>query len=432
MSITQRLANFSFFFAWTGIWLGGAATAASPPVTLERTIDNPHPGQGNNFGYALSTYNGNLLAGSFGSRRAYVMDIQTGAEILQLNTPENVGTPVSFGASVLQVGNRIVVGDREVDIGGLVRVGSAYVFDGQTGAPLLTIRNPSPQHFGHFSLSLETIGSRLFISSEADSSGTPGKVYIYNPLTGQLQSSLLNPQPANGSWGFGFKLEAHAGDLFVGAPGAKIMGTDGGQVYRFNGTTLAQTLTIPNPHPSTFASFGRDLDTDDSHLLVGSPGFALPGKASVGEANLFDVQTGALLRTISNPEPAANIRFGESVALVGDFAVIGAPGVSIPGPGKFNVGAFYVFNANTCALLDKILDPVPGANDYFTGGDGGGNLLRIGGRLVASNYSKDVSGISSAGGVNVYSVVPEPATIGILMIAASLLSTLWFERRSKD
>ena len=419
MILTRQLHYLSLVLACANLCLGGAAQAASSPVAFERTINNPHPGQGNSFGYALNTYNDNLLVGSFGSRKAYVMDIQTGAELLQLNTPETVGTPVSFGSSVLQVGNRIVVGDREVDIGGKVRVGSAYVFDGATGTPLLTIRNPTPDHFGNFAQSLETIGSRLFISSEAASTNTLGKVYVYDPLTGAQQGSLLNPQPSNGSWGFGWELEAHGTNLFVGAPGAKSSGVDGGQVYRFDGNTLAQTLTIANPHTGTEVNFGRSIDTDATRLLVGSPGFSGSG----GEANVFDVNTGALLRTISNPEPGGNRRFGESVALVGNFAVIGAPGVSIPGPGNFNVGAFYVFDVNTGALLDRILDPQPGANDGFTGGDGQHNLLRVGGRLVATNYAKDISGISGAGSVNVYSVVvPEPGTVGVLGVAAILLA----------
>ena len=44
----------------------------------------------------------------------------------------------------------------------------------------------------------------------------------------------------------------------------------------------------------------------------------------VGQAYLFNPDAGALLRTFNDPEPANNVQFGQSVAMINHYAIIGA------------------------------------------------------------------------------------------------------------
>src|SRR3954463_9059665 len=110
------------------------------PVQLVRTINDPHPEEQRNFGWSVDTFNNNLLVGTYGGS-VYVLNPSTGAEILRLRSPESFG---SFGRSITQFGSMIAVGAPELDISPNVRVGSAYIFDGTTGAPIRTLRNPNP------------------------------------------------------------------------------------------------------------------------------------------------------------------------------------------------------------------------------------------------------------------------------------------------
>jgi hypothetical protein len=395
------------------IFMGMTAAVASAAVPsrfdLRLTINDPHPEEQRDFGWSLDTFNDDLLVGSYGGS-VYVIDPHTGIESLRLQSPEAFG---SFGRAVTQFGDMIVVGANEYDLAPHVRVGSAYVFDGATGAHLRTLRNPSPTHFGWFGYSMEEATDKLFISSRTTSGGETGVVYVYGPSSSTPIGSLLNPQAANpNAWGFGFALKEHHGDLFVSALGAQTASQATGAIYRYDGATLARELTIVNPNPQLESQFGSSLYADGSVLLAGAPGLNVAGKSQAGGAFLFDADTGALLQTFLNPEPQNTASFGASVAIVRNFAVIGAPYYS-PRPGQHPgfVGAAYVFELSTGAFVMRIDNPSPEQNDWFTSGDGT-TLTSIHGQLaIGHGFEQQVHLFT----------VPEPTAFGLVLVAGTAL-----------
>lgn len=389
---------------------GAVASAAVPsPINLRLTINDPHPEEQRDFGWSLDTFNDDLLVGSY-SGSVYVIDPHTGIESLRLQSPEGFG---SFGRAITQFGDMIVVGANELDLGPHVRVGSAYVFDGSTGTHLQTLRNPSPTHFGWFGFSMEAAVDKLFISSRSASTNETGSVYVYGPSSSTPTGSLLNPQAANpNAWGFGFALKENNGDLFVSALGAHTAGQEAGAIYRYDGATLAHELTILNPNPQFGSQFGRSLFTNGSQVLAGAPGLTVGGESQAGGAFLFDADTGALLQTFLNPEPQYTASFGESVAIVRNFAVVGAPYYS-PNPGRHPgfVGAAYVFELSTGAFVTRIDNPSPEQNDWFTSGDGTA-LTSIRGQLaIGHGFEQQVHLFT----------VPEPTGFGHVLVAGTAL-----------
>jgi hypothetical protein len=123
---------------------------------------------------------------------------------------------------------------------------------------------------------------------------------------------------------------------------------------------------------------------------------------------LFNANTGALLLTIPNPEPADFINFGSSVALLDDYLVVAAPGASVNpgGPGPQFIGAAYIFDRRTGGLITKVLHPDPSQNTEFTLG----GLLGIDNRFLAASYLLN----DGAGRVYYVAVVPEPSTLLLL------------------
>src|SRR5437588_7705555 len=141
-------------------------TALALPFTLTTTIDNPAPIQNAAFGSTINSFNGNVLVGATGSGAdAYLMNISTGAQMLKLTSPDVGHGEVSFGDSLLQVGQNIAVADFQADVGSYVRSGSVYLFNGATGENLLTIRDPNPQTFGYFGCSIEGVSGKLLVSA---------------------------------------------------------------------------------------------------------------------------------------------------------------------------------------------------------------------------------------------------------------------------
>lgn len=401
---------------------------AASPLTLINEIDSPVPSSSGHFGQSANGDNGNVLAGAPTQNVAYLMDINTGAPILTVPSPD--AGHVSFGESVIQVGQNFAVSDSDAKFGAKTSAGAVYIFDGATGQNVRTIHDPNVSNESNFGVSLETTPGRLFVSAASQSTSGTGTVYSFNPSTGQLLSTITNPDLGSG-YGFGFDLEADGGRLFISATGAPVSGVLTGAVYRYDATAITPNLKISAPVPQANSMFGWALDHNSTQLLVGAPNFAAGGHSFVGQAYLFDSNSGALLQTFADPEPQDLANFGQSVALIGNYAVIGAPGEDLnPGqPGSTHVGAAYIFNANNGAYLGKIVNPSGGQNNAFAGGSGqNSGLVTIGNLLVAMNSRNNVSGISSAGAVYVYSV-PEPTAVVSALLGAAILTATLLRRR---
>ncbi|MDB6137715.1 MAG: hypothetical protein JWO94_787, partial [Verrucomicrobiaceae bacterium] len=124
------------------------------------------------------------------------------------------------------------------------------------------------------------------------------------------------------------------------------------------------------------------LASNDNWIVVGAPLSSDQDVGSGGGAQVFNAVTGAWVRKLLPPLPvAASTLFGNSCAINGSTAVIGAPGPTASSP-----GAAYVYNLTTGALL-KTLKPNPGdgANgDFF-----GTSVAITDTRVVVGAYADD-------------------------------------------
>ncbi len=253
-----------------------------------------------------------------------------------------------------------------------------------------TITNPTPLDGEAFGFSVAVVGSDwLLIGTpyEDREGGYAGAAYLFH-TNGTLLTTMTNPAPAAGDY-FGWSGVAVGGDrMLIGAPADSIGATADGAAYLFstNGSLLT---TFTNPTPAFDESFGQSLATlGRDRVLIGASGDNTGG-AYAGAAYLFHTN-GALLTTFKKPSPTANEYFGRSVAVVGsDRVLIGAPGVSI---GASHAGAAYLFNTNG-ALLTTLTNPAPAIGDNF------GEFLTVVGsdRLLIGARGKAVGGQSVVG-----------------------------------
>ena len=105
--------------------------------------------------------------------------------------------------------------------------------------------------------------------------------------------------------------------------------------------------------------FGWSHAMSADYHIVGNPFLdRQPVNGFVGEVQVHDADTGALLRTIANPDPGDLYRFGYSVDIFDDLIVIGAIGwgdlntadTTVPGYSDRS-GRAYLFEASTGNLL---------------------------------------------------------------------------------
>ena len=128
-----------------------------------------------------------------------------------------------------------------------------------------------------------------------------------------------------------------------------------------DGSGLLQILS--NPTPEISDRFGTAVAASAEFLVVGANGDDSYA-TDAGAAYLFDATTGGLLRTFNNPTPAASDGFGNSVAVSGNWVVVGASGDDT---GATNAGAAYLFDALSGNLLRTLNNPTPGASSTLAG-----------------------------------------------------------------
>ncbi|MCI0681621.1 MAG: SBBP repeat-containing protein, partial [Gemmataceae bacterium] len=168
---------------------------------------------------------------------------------------------------------------------------------------------------------------------------------------------------------FGFVVDAAANNqVLVGAPLADVGKENMGAVYVYNASSGGLVRTLTNPfgipletHNNNFEQFGQAVAGVGDYIVVGAPLTDMDG-TNVGWAYVFDAATGTLLRSLQNPNPTAGDQFGLALTAVGaDKVLIGAP---FNDRGATDAGAAHLFNVATGELLALFENPAPG-NDRF-------------------------------------------------------------------
>ena len=213
------------------------------------------------------------------------------------------------------------------------------------------------------------IGNNYMVAGadfEDDAGGnSSGKAYVFNTSTGALTYTLDNPNGYDTSAAdrFGFAVAVSDNHIVVGAPYEDdANGANQGKIYVYNPSTGALARTIDNPNSSYTVGdqFGWALAIDTNTLLVG----AHYHNQYDGLAYLINATTGSVLYTLANPNSydelgVDNDTFGESVAIHSNLCIVGAPHEDKAGSGTSGsrVGAAYIFNVSTGASQHTLLNP---------------------------------------------------------------------------
>jgi WD40 repeat protein len=348
----------------------GLSQTRADPLVLQRSVDNPSPNANDLFGQSISISGGVVLVGAgtdgttgAGSGQAYLFNAATGALLHTLANP----TPAVndfFGQRVSISGNLALVGAQNDDTSAS-NAGAAYLFNVSTGALQRTFLNPGTapiagDNFGH---AVAVAGNRVLIGANLDDTGASnsGAAYLFDATTGALQRTFLNPTAASNDQ-FGTQLALFGNMALIGTPFDDAGATNSGSAYLFDVTTGALLRTFANPTPGENDNFGSSIALSGTRALIGALQDDTSG-FNEGAAYLFDLATGNLVSTLLIPSVNGNSEFlGQSAALTDEFAVVGA---AFDNSAATDAGGAYVYDANTGALLQEIFDPAPGLNDRF-------------------------------------------------------------------
>lgn len=124
--------------------------------------------------------------------------------------------------------------------------------------------------------------------------------------------------------------------------------TDVGGVFVFELRTgaLVKTLLKPAPRTAGVGGFGAAVAITGNTILVGAPG--------VNSVYAFDARTGDLLQTFTKPNAVAGESFGGAIAVDGDTLLVGATGAIVNG---ISTGEAYLFSLSRGALIATVSSP---------------------------------------------------------------------------
>jgi len=406
--------------------------------TLAYTLDNPNPygtSLNDRFGYSVAVDGDYAIvsaiyeddAGGGNSGKAYIYNVSTSSLVHTLDNPNDFSSSSEdqFGNSVAISGNYAIVGaSREDDVSGSTS-GKAYIFDVTTGALVHTLDNPNvygTSTSDYFGISVAISGDYAIVGAyaEDDADGSAsGKAYIFDVTTGALLYTLDNPTAYGTSAGdrFGGAVAISGNYAIVGAEMEDdavafenddgdeefIVGFDSGKAYIFDVTTgaLVHTLDNPNAHSNSDDDyFGNSVAISGDYAIVGAYAESDNGGDYSGKAYIFDVTTGALVHTLDNPNPDGSSlgdEFGRFVAISGDYAIVSATGEdeSPKTPTNYNSGKVYIYNVTSGALVETLDNP--NAYDTEVNDRFGRSVAISDGRAIVSAYDEDDAGGTSSG-----------------------------------
>lgn len=370
----------------------------------------------------------------------------SGDLIRVLTNPAQVSDE-QLGVSMGVSGNYILAGTNSSD------TGSAYLFDATSGSLLHSFANPTPATGDYFGSNVAISGTRVLVSSGEAEAAQPnsGAVYVFDAVSGSLVRTLFAPT-ITATAGFGSSVAVRDHYALVGAAGDDSQDVDAGAAYLIDIDTGAALHTFYDPQPETAERLGVSVAFFNDKALVGAA-LDVNGGTYAGAVHMYDLSTGAHLRTFTNPTPGDYDQFG-TVAVIGDKIAVGAFDDDTLADGS---GAVYIFDPVTGDLLHTLLSPTAGVGDRFgislgavgdllaVAADGvdqvhlfdpntGALLLSIsqptpgthngfgravgdfGGQLVISSLLDDAAA-HNAGAVYVYEGVPEPPSLMLAGIA---------------
>jgi hypothetical protein len=401
-------------------------SSATPTVPVI-TLNNPRLASGVGFGDSVASSGAVVVVGAAsldnGTGVSFVYDLSSGTPSLPVVTLANP-TPAAydwFGYSVAISNNRIVVGAYG-DGTGAPEAGSAYVFDLSNGAPTVptaTLNHPGPTLGDAFGMSVAISGTRIVVGAPLDDTGAvnSGAAYVYDLSLGMPTvpvTLLSNPSPGLGD-SFGNAVAISGAFVVVGAYDDDTDQNGAGIAYVYDlssGTPTVPVITLHNPSPGAFDSFGRSVAIDGTRVVVGASKDGSGGSAS-GSVYVYDLDSSTPavpVAALPNPTPASNDDFGRSVAISGSRLVVGALNDDTS---VFNSGSAYVYDLNSSTPTVPVAtlnNPTPSSNDVF------GCSVAISGTRVLVGALGDNTNAEDGGAAYVYDL-----TSGTPLVPATTL-----------
>jgi hypothetical protein len=354
------------------------------------------------FGYSVSLSGDTAIVGSYlvddrgtNAGAAFIFERVAGTWSEKARLTASDGEEYDrFGYSVAVNGDTAIVGAlQDDDRGG--NAGAAFVFERVAGvwsekAKLTASDGETGDKFG---ASVSVHGDTILVGADNDSTDKgqwSGSVYFFELVGGTWTEKAKKVASEGGSGDrFGDTVSVSGDRAIVGAPHADDKGTNSGEAYIFERVagTWSEKAKLTASDGTDDVRFGRSVSVSGDTAIVGAYFDDAKGERS-GAAYIFERVAGAWLETqkLTASDGTDGDRFGFSVSVSGDTALVGAH--ENDGGGR-NAGAAYVFErvAGEWSEQMKVTASDHASDDYF-----GFSVAVSGGTALVGAYGDDDQG----------------------------------------
>jgi hypothetical protein len=404
-------------------------TAASPSVLAQcqrAKLLSSTAQQGDEFGWSVAISGDTAVVGCYLDDQAAS---QAGAAFIYERTPSgwmevqklmasDAASSDLFGSAVAISGDTVAVTAPNKKVGSLTQAGAAYIFvrgaSGWVESAKVVSNDPSwLGGFGNYVTLWQ--GDRLLVAKYFDGqvAAYSGAVYVFERQgTSWVQTAKLKASDAKESDNFGQSVSIEGDLVLIGAAFVDVAGVkDAGAAYLFeltpSGWVETQKLTASDGWIDD--RFGWSVALSGISAIISSP---LQDEAGLnaGAAYVFGQEVSGWVQKKKLTTPTAGVsgKFGYSVALESDLAIVGAET-----DGPINAGAAYAFkrSGSSWSQIGKLLAKSGSQSDLM------GRSVGISGMtaIVSAHHDDDVcpSWIGcNSGAAYVFELAPTAAQYG--------------------
>jgi hypothetical protein len=207
---------------------------------------------------------------------------------------------------------------------------------------------------------------------------------------------------AKGSNNYGRSVAISGNFAVIGSDGDLVGGNSNqgsASVYEFDGEKWVLRQKLTDPAGNSGDNFGKTVAISGNYLVIGSPGDDVGANSNQGSACVFRY-TGTdwvFLQKLTDATGGATNNFGSSVSISGNFLIAGSPNDNIALNLDQGSISIFQFNGSSWVLKQKISDATGATDDNF-----GYSVAISGGKIIVGAPFDDYSVYTNMGSISFY------------------------------
>ena len=278
---------------------------------------------------------------------------------------------LNFGSDVAILGNYAVIGaSYDNNAKGVV---SIFTFNGSNWESLQKLSDPTGVADELFGTSVAISSNYVVVGSVWDDVGgnnQQGSACIFKLVAGNwVFMQKITDVSGSANDNFGISVAISGNNIIVGSRNGNGANLDQGSaiIFKFNGTTWVQSQNITDATGATGDSFGESVSISGNYAIVGATFDDVGANTNQGSASIYfyNGTSWVLSQKFTDAAGAANDYFGQTVSISGNAALVGAYGAAVAANADQGNVSAYSFNGTNWVFTQKLIDALGSANDRF-------------------------------------------------------------------